>query len=203
MSLGADRAPANAKLVVRYTHLSQYLSGQTDLALRGIYEGLKTSGNRAMRTGRRYHREWKLATDLHGRLPLIFGGQKITNAVTEQAMRIQLNPWLIFESEPDVYGMMRFVGKNWRTIVEYKSGSTDVSTYLLADQVPVYQLFYPDAEMARIYHYNQYKDTVRMALMYLNKQTLRQGINYVVGNADNIRAERFSQGKAWWNHVGE
>lgn len=202
ISLGASQAPVDAKLVVRYSHLNQYLSGQTDLALRGIYEGFKNPGNRAMRTGRRYHREWKLAVDLNGRLPLVFGAQRITNAVTEQAMRVQLNPWLIVESEPDVYGMMRFAGKNWRTIVEYKSGSTPIGNYLLGDQIPLYQIFYPNAEMARFYHYNQYQDVARMGLMYLDKRTLEQGINYAVGNADNIRAERFSQGKPWWNHVG-
>ena len=201
-SVKTAKSPEGAKLVLRYTHLSQYLSGLVDPALKGIYQNYRMPPNRAMRRGRRYHREWKLYTDLHDRLPRIFGSQKITNAVPEQAMRVELNDWLVLEGEPDCYGMMRFAGKNWRTIVEYKSGVGSSASYSTDDQIFVYQLFYPEAQMARVYAYNQYSDSVGLSLVYMDERTLERGINFVVGGADLIRADRFSQSKPWWNHVG-
>ena len=202
MSYRDSQAPKGAKLILRYTNANQYLSGQVDIALRGIYEGYKWPGNRATKDGIRWHRRFKASTDLNGRLHSVLGGQRIINAVTEQAMRVQLTDNLILEGEPDAYGIMRFVRKNWRTIAEYKTGVTSLSTYMRSDQRFVYQMFYPDAELAMVYHYNQHTDTLRVGSTHLNEHTLKRGVNWFIGIADNIMAERFSQGLPWWNYDG-
>ena len=190
------------KLIVSYTQLADYLAGRRDVALRSIYEGKSFKPTKEMRDGEKYHKQWALSTKLNRRMPTVFGGEPIIDPFVEQRFRVELTEWLIVDGTPDsIGGKMRWCGKLWKTIVELKSGVGSSASYANKDQIYAYQIFDPDAKMARVYRYNQYLDQCSLDLAYLDKRTLERGVRFYIETADMVRADRYMNNQKWWNYV--
>ena len=187
------------KLIISSTQLREYESGNIDRALRSIYSGIPIPLTKAMKYGIKFHEDASLYANLHGRLPRVLGSHKIRTFQSEQRYRVHLTDQIIYDGTPDLTGLMKFAGRGWDTIIEFKTGVGSSASYSNEDQIYDYQIFRPHAEMARVYTYNQYFDITSLDLVYLDDRTLDRGVKHVINIGDTIMADQVSLGRKWWN----
>ncbi len=159
------------KFRASFSVLSAWQSGNYDRATE-MYFKLKKFATPAMVEGKRLHKEWKKEVDITKCLPKVFGGKKLNNPHTEVKLVKQLDDWLELVGVVDL--------EDLPTLADYKTGVTPSETYANSMQLKVYQILFPTATKAEIYHYNQHTKETDMSIVHLNDKTLEESINWVV-----------------------
>ena len=161
-----------------YSMLSAWQSGDFDRAIK-MYLRKEVEATEKMEAGKKFHLEFEAEAKTTAKLPKIFGELKF------------LNPEFELKKEKDIGDWIQLVGildvKDGELGIDYKTGVTESSLYAKGNQHKVYQILWPDLKRFEYYHYNQYNNKVDMSIVYLNDQTLEEGIEWVVSNASEMK----------------
>lgn len=166
---------------VSFSVLYPWNQGQWDEAV-NRYLKVETPTTPAMEEGKTLHKSWESETKVTGCLPLVFGGQKLSNPVTEKRLEVYLDNWIELVGHPDLI--------DDDCIHEYKTGSADAVYWSRTPQILVYQMmcelsgFSP--KKAVIHHYNQRTQVVSTAHRWLTPQSRAFAYEWVVSNASEM-----------------
>lgn len=188
---------------VSYSILNSWAKGDIDRAV-APYAGIEIESTEAMEYGKKKHAAWEKETSRTGRLPRCFGGRKLTSPKLELSTKRvrKLNDWCYLSGVLDVL--------DGETAIDYKTGKTPASEYLNSRQHECYQILYPSIKRFEYHcrnHHLRRKDDgyITVAVAYLNKKTLRDGIEWVLTNAAELReylinngmSDKLDQGKGF------
>lgn len=188
---------------VSYSILNSWAKGDIDRAV-APYAGVEIEPTEAMEYGKKKHAAWEKETLRTGRLPRRFGGRKLVSPKLELSTKRvrKINDWCYLSGVLDVL--------DGDTAIDYKTGKTPASDYLNSRQHECYQILYPNIKRLEYHccnHHLRRKDDgyITVAVAYLNKKTLRDGIEWVLTNAAELReylinngmGDRLDQGKGF------
>lgn len=169
------------KFRASYSVISTWAGGNWDLAV-GMYFKLKKFTTPQMAAGKDLHKEWEKEVKKNKALPEIFGGKKLNNPKAEFKTVVQLEPWL------DLVGVIDVLDEP--TIYEFKSGKTSSEIHANSIQTGVYGVLATFADVvvdrAEIHHYDQYKKTTDMSIVYLTDKYLNEAHNWLVTFASEM-----------------
>lgn len=170
---------------VSYSMLSAWERKDYDSAI-GMWLGVSSPKNEAMIAGTTFHEDWEDEVKRTGKLPSVFGVKYLNNPETEVKIVKKLSDWLTLSGVIDL--------RDVPDMYEYKTGRTPASTYANGYQHKVYQVLDPRLTTAHIYAYNQHTNTVSYEKVHLDKDSLVDGINWIVTLASEMRATLESMG---------
>lgn len=188
---------------VSYSILNSWAKGDIDRAV-APYAGIEMEPTEAMEYGKEKHAAWEKEVKQTGRLPRRFGGRKLNSPKLELATKKvrKLTEWCYLSGILDVL--------DGDTAIDYKTGKTPAGDYLNSRQHEVYQILYPNIKRFEYHCNNQHlhkKDDgyVTVAIVYLNRKTLKDGLEWVLTNAAELReylinnglGDRLDQGKGF------
>lgn len=194
------------KFRASYTVLNTWSSGNWQRALEQYFR-LGDFVTPAMADGRKYHKKWAKYIDENKKLPVEFGGKKLSNPVTEQKKIVTIHEWLDLSFIIDCY--------DGHTLYEFKTGKSSSESYASSMQIPVYalgatydEIFVKDAE---IHHFDQYKKTHDMSMIWITDKMLKDAYNWIVtfsGEMQNYCLvnglyERFGKARKWGGTNGK
>lgn len=138
-----------------------------------------------MEYGTLKHKEWELEVKNTGRLPEIFGGEKIENPKTETYHTLELDDWLKISGVIDLE-----YGKHGEVIVDYKTGggSSSANQYARSLQVGFYALMRPEAKLFKFQHYNRKTGRVSTSVVHLTEMKRREWQDKIMSIACDIRS---------------
>jgi hypothetical protein len=161
-------------LRVNYSLLKLVDDGRLEEAI-DYYHGKSMKPTQAMQSGSYFHKLWEDEMRETGKFPKIFADRKLENPQIEVRLERELLPWLILHGKPDLAEDI--------TISDWKTGTTEATTYASGKQHKVYQLLLPDKKYFDYWAYNQYVRQVSMQRVHLTPQTLDEGLDWVITNA--------------------
>ncbi len=170
---------------VNYSMLSAWERRDYEAAI-GMWLGVERPKNEAMIAGTTYHEDWEAEVKKTGKLPSIFGVKELNNPEPEVKIVKRLNDWLTLSGVIDL--------RDVPDMYEYKTGRSTASAYARSYQHKVYQILDPRLTMAHIYVYNQHTNTVTYERVHLNLDTLKDGVNWVITLASEMKATLESMG---------
>ena len=186
---------------VSYSILSAWESGDIDRAI-APYTGVEIEPNDAMEFGKKMHGIWERYGKKHKAIPKIFGGRKLEAPEVELATKRvrKLTDWCVISGVLDV--------KDGTTGIDWKTGKATASDYTNSKQSEVYQVLYPELKRFEFYCKNQHihhtdKNHITVGIVYLNRKTLEDGLNWILTMAAELReflinngyGDRLDQGK--------
>lgn len=186
---------------VSYSILSAWASGNIDRAV-APYAGVEIAPTEAMEYGKKMHGIWERYARKYKALPKIFGGRRLENAKFElDTKRVRkLTDWCVVSGILDI--------KDGTTGIDYKTGKATATDYVNSKQPEVYQVLYPDLKRFEFYCKNQHvhhtdKSHITVGVVYLNRKTLEDGLNWILTMAAELReylinngyGDRLDQGK--------
>lgn len=162
------------KLRASFSVLRMWEQGRWEDAIKAYFK-MDRYISKAMAEGKTYHEEWAKETLKTGRLPAIFGGQKLKKPIVEKYERVKLYDWLDLSGVLDCY--------DDGVIYEYKTGVSNSQEYARTYQVPVYAVLSLALDLpvkkAEIHHYNQHDKTVDMSIIWVTDKTVKEGLDYI------------------------
>ena len=177
---------------VSYSILNSWAKGDIDRAV-APYAGIKIEPTEAMEYVKNKHEAWEKEARRHGRLPRRFGGRKLISPQFElNTKKIRkLNDWCYLSGVLDVL--------DGDVAIDYKTGKTPAGDYLNSYQHECYQILYPNIKRFEYHccnHHLRRKDDgyITVAVAYLNKQTLKHGIEWVLTMAAELREYLINNG---------
>ncbi len=177
---------------VSYSILNSWAKGDIDRAV-APYAGIEIEPTEAMEYGKKKHEAWEKESRLSGRLPRRFGGRKLISPQFElNTKKIRkLNDWCYLSGVLDVL--------DGDVAIDYKTGVTPASEYLNSYQHECYQILYPNIKRFEYHccnHHLHRKDDgyITVAVAYLNKDTLKHGIEWVLTMAAELREYLINNG---------
>ena len=175
---------------VSYSILNSWAKGDIDRAV-APYAGIEIEPTEAMEYGKKRHEAWEKEARRFGRLPRRFGGRKLISPQFElNTKKIRkLNDWCYLSGVLDVLDVA----------IDYKTGKTPAGDYLNSYQHECYQILYPNIKRFEYHccnHHLRRKDDgyITVAVAYLNKQTLKHGIEWVLTMAAELREYLINNG---------
>lgn len=170
------------KLRLSYSILSCWEKGDYDgtiMRLRGEWP----EPTKPMLMGRDADERWTHEVNVTGRMPVDFGGAKFSGeARTQLKKAFWINDWI------QVVGVLDLkepkIGRDW------KYGATSATQYANGYQHKVYQVLYPEMTMFAYHAFNPYvprEDAVTSAYIHLNKESLTDGVEYIITHGSSIR----------------
>jgi hypothetical protein len=162
------------KFRASYSNLSLWAKGDYRAAVESYFK-LKQFSTKAMVDGRLLHEKWAEEIERTKCMPVIFGGQKLTNPIVELKVVKQIYDWLEIVAIIDMY--------DDQVLYDWKTGTQTSDTYCRSYQPKVYQVMYPKATRFMIYHYNQHTKSKDVSIVHLTKQTIKDGLNWILTNA--------------------
>lgn len=190
---------------VSYSILNSWAKGDFDRAI-APYAGTEIEPTEAMEYGKKKHAAWEKESRRTGCLPRRFGGRKLVSPQFElNTKKVQkVNDWCYLSGVLDVL--------DGDVAIDYKTGRTPASEYLNSRQHECYQILYPKIKRFEYHCCNQHlqrKDDgyITVAVAYLSRKTLRDGIEWVLTNAAELReylinngyGDKLDQGKGFEN----
>lgn len=190
---------------VSYSILNSWAKGDFDRAI-APYAGTEIEPTEAMEYGKKKHAAWEKESRRTGCLPRRFGGRKLISPQFElNTKKVQkINDWCYLSGVLDVL--------DGDVAIDYKTGRTPASEYLNSRQHECYQILYPKIKRFEYHCCNQHlqrKDDgyITVAVAYLSRKTLRDGIEWVLTNAAELReylinngyGDKLDQGKGFEN----
>lgn len=170
---------------VSYSILASWERGDVDRAI-APYLGVEVEPTEAMVAGKEWHKRWENEVRRTKHLPRLFGGRKLESAQLEfDTKRVRkLNDWCVLSGVLDV--------KDGTTAIDYKTGRSSATEYANSMQPKVYQVLYPELKRFEFYCMNQHlnkhdPDRLTMSVIHLNSQTLREGLEWVMTLAAELR----------------
>ena len=177
---------------VSYSILSAWARGDIERAI-APYIGQEVEPTEAMVAGKRLHEQWEKEVRRTKRLPKIFGGRKLEAPKLEFATKKvrKLNDWCILSGVLDV--------KDGTTAIDYKTGRTPANDYVNSRQHECYQVLYPEIKRFEYYCKNQHMhrsdpNQITVGVVYLNKRTLEDGLNWILTMAAELREYLINNG---------
>lgn len=177
---------------VSYSILNSWARGDIDRAV-APYAGVEIEATEAMEYGKKKHEAWEKETRRTGRLPARFGGRKLKSPQLELNTKKvrKLNDWCYLSGVLDVL--------DGDTAIDYKTGRMSASEYLNSKQHECYQILYPNIKRFEYHCCNQHlqrKDDgyITVAIAYLDKNTLKNGIEWVLTMAAELREYLINNG---------
>ena len=186
---------------VSYSILNSWAHGDIDRAI-APYVGVDVEPTEAMIEGKKMHERWEREAKRTGCLPKVFGGRKLKSPELELATKRvrKLTDWCVISGVLDV--------KDGTTAIDYKTGKATASDYTNSKQHECYQVLYPEINRFEYYCCNQHlhhldDNHVTVGVVYLTRQTLEDGINWILTLAAELReylinngySDRLDQGK--------
>ena len=175
---------------VNYSILNAWASGDIDRAI-APYTGVKVESTEALEFGKKMHGIWERYVKKHKAIPKIFGGPKRVRKLTD---------WCVISGVLDV--------KDGTTGIDWKTGKASATDYTNSKQSEVYQVLYPELKRFEFYCKNQHihhtdKNHITVGIVYLNRKTLEDGLNWILTMAAELReylinngyGDRLDQGK--------
>lgn len=146
-----------------------------------MYLGIYDPPTPAMEAGTEFHKLWEKEGRKTGKLPGVFGKKTFDKPLFEKETKkeVMLNDWLKLVLVLDV--------KEQTNGIDYKSGVGSASSYANSYQHRVYQVGYPELKTFEYYVFNQHTDEVTMSIVHLTRQTLLEGVQFVLKNATEMR----------------
>ena len=177
---------------VSYSILNSWARGDIDRAV-APYAGVEIEATEAMEYGKKKHEAWEKETRRTGRLPARFGGRKLKSPQLELNTKKvrKLNDWCYLSGVLDVL--------DGDTAIDYKTGRTPASEYLNSKQHECYQILYPNIKRFEYHCFNQHlcrsdDGYITVAIAYLDKNTLKNGIEWVLTMAAELREYLINNG---------
>lgn len=177
---------------VSYSILNSWAKGDIDRAV-APYAGIEIEPTEAMEYGKKKHEAWEKEARRYGRLPRRFGGRKLISPQFELNTKKvrKLTDWCYLSGVLDVL--------DGDVAIDYKTGKTPAGDYLNSYQHEVYQILYPNIKRFEYHccnHHLRRKDDgyITVAIAYLNKQTLKHGIEWVLTMAAELREYLINNG---------
>ena len=177
---------------VSYSILNSWAKGDIDRAV-APYAGVEMDSTEAMEYGKKMHACWERYARKYKRLPKIFGGRKLKAPELElNTKRVRkLTDWCVISGVLDV--------KDGATAIDYKTGKASATDYVNSKQHEVYQVLYPEIKRFEYYCKNQhvYHDDpshVTVGVVYLNRSTLEDGLNWILTMAAELREYLINNG---------
>ena len=179
---------------VSYSILNSWARGDIDRAV-APYTGVEIESTEAMEYGKKKHTDWEKETKRTGRLPRKFGGRKLNSPQLELGTKKvrKITDWCYLSGVLDVL--------DGDTAIDYKTGRATASEYLSSHQHECYQILYPNITRFEYHCLNQHLHRtddkhITMSIAYLNKDTLRNGIEWVLTMAAELREYLINNGMA-------
>lgn len=177
---------------VSYSILSSWARGDIERAV-APYAGIEIEPTKAMEYGKKKHADWEKETKRTGRLPRRFGGRKLSSPKLELSTKKvrKLTDWCYLSGVLDVL--------DGDTAIDYKTGKTPASEYMSSRQHECYQILYPNITRFEYHCCNQHlrrKDDgyITMSIVYLTKNTMREGLEWVLTMAAELREYLINNG---------
>ena len=179
---------------VSYSILNSWAHGDIERAV-APYAGVDIESTEAMEYGRQKHADWEKETKRTGRLPKKFGGRKLSSPRLELSTKKvrKITDWCYLSGVLDVL--------DGDTAIDYKTGKASASDYLSSKQHECYQILYPNITRFEYYCCNQHLHRgddrhVTVSVAYLDKNTLKDGIEWVLTMAAELREYLINNGMA-------
>jgi hypothetical protein len=161
------------KFRASYSTLSTWARGDIDRAVEGYFK-LATFTTPQMEAGKKFHKEWELEIKETGCMPKVFGGKQIKLPhKTERKIVRQITDWM------ELVGVID-LDINSKLLIDFKTGKTPSGAYTQSFQHKLYQILRPTAHRFEYHHYDQYKKTSDVSIIYLTDQTMDEGLNYLL-----------------------
>lgn len=177
---------------VSYSILNSWARGDIDRAV-APYAGIEVESTEAMEYGKKKHAAWEKETRKTGRLPRRFGGRKLKSPQLELSTKKvrKLSDWCYLSGVLDVL--------DGDTVIDYKTGRSSASEYLNSKQHECYQILYPGIKRFEYHCCNQHlrrtdEGYITVAVAYLDKNTLKDGIEWVLTMAAELREYLINNG---------
>lgn len=170
---------------VSYSMLAAWERKDYESAI-GMYLGKSRPPSEAMVAGTTFHEDWENEVKRTGKLPSIFGTRDLNNPETEVKIVKKLTDWLTLSGVIDL--------RDVPDVYEYKSGRSSASFYARSHQHTTYQLLDPRLTMAHYLVYNQYTNTVTYERVHLDIDSFKDGANWVLTLASEMKATLESMG---------
>ena len=177
---------------VSYSILNSWARGDINNAV-APYAGVEIEPTEAMEYGKKKHEAWEKESRNTRRLPRKFGARKLVSPEFELNTKKvrKINDWCYLSGVLDVL--------DGNTAIDYKTGKTPAGDYLNSHQHECYQILYPNIKRFEYHCFNQHlhrKDDgyVTMAIAYLDRKSLKNGIEWVLTNAAELREYLINNG---------
>lgn len=173
---------------VSFSMLDAWDKGDWDRAL-APFTGVEIEPTEPMQDGVRLHEEWEAETKKTGRLPAVFGGRKLDSPEVEgRTKRVITLPapydWIQLVGVLD----LKHIENGLPTIEDYKrSTAKSSSEFANSFQHKTYQILYPEGKKFVYRVYNPITKEVTVSIVHLTKESLKEGIEFVITNASDMR----------------
>jgi CRISPR/Cas system-associated exonuclease Cas4 (RecB family) len=164
-----------------FTLMKLWSNGQIDDAVK-TYLRHPRETTPAMQAGLEHHKMWELEVQRTGNLPLIFGGKKLADPLTERRYEAQVTPWMSLRGVIDCF--------EGDTIHEFKTGVMPANDYANSRQVEVYAWLLAEnginARKAFYHVYHQHLHEVESAMVWITDERLRDAVEWMVTFGSDI-----------------
>lgn len=163
------------KFRASYTVLDQWASGNWEQAIKTYFK-LEKFVTPAMQDGREWHEKWAKYITENKKLPIEFGGKELIAPIAEQKTVVQLEDWLELVGIIDCYDKP--------IIYEWKTGKQSSEVYAGSMQGGIYAMLGTMSkkyvEKVEIHHYDQYRKTSEMSIVWVTPTLLEDTYNWIV-----------------------
>jgi hypothetical protein len=165
--------PSN-KFRASFTILDQWNSGNWEQAIKTYFK-IDKFVTPEMVAGREWHEKWAKHINDTKTLPVEFGGKPLTKPEAEQKTVVQLEDWLELVGIIDCYDSP--------VVYEWKTGKSTSVSYAGSKQGGIYAMLAAlskrYAERIEIHHFDQYRKTSDMSIIWVTPELLDETHNWI------------------------
>jgi hypothetical protein len=157
-----------------YSILHAWEQGRYEEAV-AQYLGKPFPATPAMELGKLKHELWERYVNETGCLPLELGGGELKNPLTEHKYEktLDLGKYTIL-----IRGVIDL--EYDRTLVDYKCGVGEPSTYLSGWQLDLYKWLRPDSTLGKYICFNPYTESVKVGAKFLGEQQAENAVESII-----------------------
>lgn len=184
------------KLKLSYSIINIWKSKDYDRALEALL-GHWRAPSEDMLYGTKMHKEWEEEVNRTGCMPVIFGGERLENPITEEYCKTRLLDWLWLVGMID----LQFIRDNDKYLVDYKTGKGGAGQYGSSLQAGCYKILKPSAKLFMFKHYNQYEEKTSTCVIKLTDRLLNNSLSQVITIGEEIREMLINRGLDDFNNL--
>lgn len=171
----------NHKFRASFTILDMWTSGNWEQAIKAYFK-LEKFVTPEMQAGREWHEKWAKHVLETKTMPIEFGGAPLKAPIAEQKTVIPIYDWLDLVGIIDCY--------DTPTVYEWKTGKSSSETYAGSRQGGIYAMLATLSkkyvERVEIHHYDQYRKTSDMSIVWVTPELMEDAHNWVTTIAAEI-----------------
>lgn len=161
-----------------FTVLDQWNSGNWEQAVKTYFK-LEKFVTPAMEAGREWHEKWSKHITATKTMPVEFGGKALVAPIAEQKTVVHLDTWLDLVGIIDCYDSP--------TVYEWKTGKQSSEVYAGTKQGGIYAMLATLSkkyvEKIEIHHFDQYRKTSDMSIIWVTPELMEEAHNWIVTTA--------------------